>query len=58
MGSIAVLLDQTEDGQEISIIRREQEVMFLDWYDSLPERWEKAWAIAIEFVKKWNPDVR
>ena len=43
-----------EDGPEIEIIRREQENWFLDWYDSLPERWEKAWKIAFEFMERWR----
>jgi len=51
---LAGILDPANDGPEVEIIRREQENWFMDWYDSLPERWEKAWKIAFEFMERWR----
>jgi len=44
--------DPADDGPEIDIIRHERENQFIEWFQTMPERWQKAWKAAKEFVRK------
>jgi len=47
-----------KDGPEVAVIRNEEINSFLDWQESLPARWAKAFKICKAFIQRWNKDVR
>jgi hypothetical protein len=36
------------------LVKREEDKAALEYLNSLPDRWSKAWEIARQFVQKWT----
>jgi hypothetical protein len=39
------------------LVKREEDKAALEYLNSLPDRWAKAWKIAEDFVQKWTDNV-